>query len=609
MNKTLVSVCGALLLVVAGPSQAGQVDITKLPGYEVVTSATFNFSSYGWAGWSARNGKVVLGAKIISVNSISQFNAFRPVGPGETTPFGYTYEADEYGFILQNGTGSSNNGVQFEIYYADRPQGYTITKSSNLSYSPTGWGGWSAPTGDVVSGGGFQFAANGARPASSQIALEGSAWPHYTFGSSEQGWVVQNGSISSSANVYVISFDANVTASASTGAGPSVENQFSQVGGLVTGAVEFDSVTQAGTTTVSVPLPGTYQTPSAFSLGDPPLYFDISTTAQFTGKITVCVSYDSASFPAGATPSLFHYEGGAWKDVTTSVNTVDKVICGEVTSLSPFAVGVSKPVVTASVNPEVVPVSSTLPIALAASVNDENTGNSAITKVSYTLDDIELVQSPVWNDMTIGTGSGTAKVDAGVTFTLGQTPAGSAPPRVVGVYELTVRGTDAIGSEGFGKTLLVVYDPNGGFVTGGGWIVSPAGAMPELPAASGKANFGFVSKYNKGASVPSGQTQFTFDTGALKFVSSSYDWLVVNQNASNAQYKGVGTIEGRTGTYGFMLWAFDGAKTLTPDTFRIKIWDMSDDSVVYDNKVGTTGEFGQPIGGGSIIVHAPTGKK
>ncbi|MEA3505777.1 MAG: hypothetical protein U9R32_11385, partial [Bacteroidota bacterium] len=196
-------------MTASGLAQAGPVDITTLPGYGVVTSAAFNFGPYGWAGWS-QNDKVVLGAKIISGDPISEFSAFRPVGPGETTPFGYTYGANEYGFILQNALNGQNSGVQMELYYADPLAGYTITKSPSLGYASTGWGGWSAPAGQVVSGGGYQFATLGASPASSQIALENSVWPHYTFGPNEQGWVVQNGGTASSANIYVISFDAPV---------------------------------------------------------------------------------------------------------------------------------------------------------------------------------------------------------------------------------------------------------------------------------------------------------------------------------------------------------------------------------------------------------------
>jgi hypothetical protein len=126
--------------------------------------------------------------------------------------------------------------------------------------------------------------------------------------------------------------------------------------------------------------------------------------------------------------------------------------------------------------------------------------------------------------------------------------------------------------------------------------------VPSITSGSpeGRANFGFVSKYKKGASTPDGNTQFTFQAGNLDFHSSSYEWLVVNQNDSNAQFKGEGTINGM-GTYKFMLWAGDHD---SGDTFRIKIWEEVGVSevVVYDN--GTD----QLIGGGNIIVHSGKGK-
>lgn len=113
----------------------------------------------------------------------------------------------------------------------------------------------------------------------------------------------------------------------------------------------------------------------------------------------------------------------------------------------------------------------------------------------------------------------------------------------------------------------------------------------------GRATFGFVSKYRKGAQTPDGNTEFRFRTADLDFHSTSYDWLVVNQGGENAQFKGDGTING-TGDYRFMLWAGDHDDG---DTFRIRITDAVTDEVVYDNGMS------QPIGGGSIIVH--DGKK
>lgn len=156
---------------------------------------------------------------------------------------------------------------------------------------------------------------------------------------------------------------------------------------------------------------------------------------------------------------------------------------------------------------------------------------------------------------------------------------------------------------------IVVYDPEGSFVTGGGWIESPLGASVEFPDAVGKANFGFVSKYKKGATVPEGNTEFKFNAGNLSFTSTEYQWLVVA--GSQAKFKGVGSINGEYG-YGFMISAFDGdlKNTLEADKFRIKIWSLLDDEVVYDNQMGAE-EDADPsteIGGGSIVIHEPNTK-
>ena len=58
-----------------------------------------------------------------------------------------------------------------------------------------------------------------AHPAVSQIALENSVWPHYSYGDNKQRWVVQNDSFGSAANLYVVSFDAPVNPVPVPGAG------------------------------------------------------------------------------------------------------------------------------------------------------------------------------------------------------------------------------------------------------------------------------------------------------------------------------------------------------------------------------------------------------
>jgi len=124
-------------------------------------------------------------------------------------------------------------------------------------------------------------------------------------------------------------------------------------------------------------------------------------------------------------------------------------------------------------------------------------------------------------------------------------------------------------------------------------LILPDGVGTYDPFQVGKATFGFVSKYKKGANAPTGQTEFQFHAANLNFHSDSYDWLVVT-GSNDAKFKGVGTING-FGAYKFQLWAGDDE----PDTFRIKIWQEIGgiESMLYDNCMN------QPIDGGSIVVH------
>lgn len=177
-----------------------------------------------------------------------------------------------------------------------------------------------------------------------------------------------------------------------------------------------------------------------------------------------------------------------------------------------------------------------------------------------------------------------------------------------GVYTLKLSVTDDDG--GFGESLyqfVVVYDnsASGGFVTGAGSIDSPLGAYTANPSLTGIARFGFISKYQPGATVPTGDTQFRFQVAQFTFSSTSYDWLVVA--GAQAKYKGVGTVNG-SGNYGFLLSGTDGVVNGGGgvDKFRIKIWDRdNNDTVVYDNQLGA-GESADPttaITGGNIIIH------
>jgi hypothetical protein len=170
----------------------------------------------------------------------------------------------------------------------------------------------------------------------------------------------------------------------------------------------------------------------------------------------------------------------------------------------------------------------------------------------------------------------------------------------LGIVSLTL--DDGILQDSAGA-MLVVYNPNGGFVTGGGWINSPAGSYSSNPSITGKCTLGFVSRYEKGAKVPTGNTEFQFQDTGMNFKSTSYDWLVVT--GAKAEYKGSGTING-AGNYAFILIAVDGKMSGSEiDKFRLKIWDKATGSIIYDNEKGASVYVDPvtPVSGGNIVIH------
>ncbi|MCP9236245.1 thrombospondin type 3 repeat-containing protein [Lewinella sp. JB7] len=175
-----------------------------------------------------------------------------------------------------------------------------------------------------------------------------------------------------------------------------------------------------------------------------------------------------------------------------------------------------------------------------------------------------------------------------------------------GVYSIMVTVTDACSDTDteVAATYAVVFNPGEGFVTGGGWIHSPAGAYTPDPNLEGKANFGFVAKYKKGQSTPDGNTNFHLNAADFRFKSTAYDWLVVSGN--RAKFKGIGEVNGEAG-YAFMITGIDGDmnKAGEADKFRIKIWSLNGGGVVYDNQMGSsdTEYASTELGGGTIQIH------
>lgn len=256
--------------------------------------------------------------------------------------------------------------------------------------------------------------------------------------------------------------------------------------------------------------------------------------------------------------------GGMTDDETVTITVNDQAF-----DLAPPAIGV----LTAHPNP----VAVNMPVDLAATIDDSGTGGSPIAWAACSVDGGPVVP------MVASDGAFDQATETVTTSLTGLS---------AGVHSVTLSAADAKGNEATTPTplLIVVYDPNSGFVTGGGWISSPPGAYPAGPALTGKATFGFVSKYQKGTGDLKGEAEFAFKTADLRFRADTYEWLVVTGTA--ADLKGTGTLNGMSG-YDLTLTAVDNGKD---DAVRFCITDPSG-TVVYDTKDEI------PLAGGSIVIH------
>jgi len=340
--------------------------------------------------------------------------------------------------------------------------------------------------------------------------------------------------------------------------------------------ITFGEVTTGGDTTVT-PSPDGPPVPTWFRLGNPPTYFDFTTTADYTGTVTVSIDYSGIQFGNESKLKLKQWNGTDWVDITTSVDTLNDIIYGETSSLSIFVV----------VEPNIPPVAQASADYYLEPVGVEFTFNGS---TSYDPDG--TIESYEWN---FGD-----KSDVGIGSTV--THDYAAP----GIYNVVLTVIDDTGAQSTDTVMAVVYDPTAGFATGGGWFI-PGGStsdigdmLPGLDNTS-PANFGFVVKYKQGATTPDGQLEFQYHQGNFDLHSSGMDWLVVTNN-NWAKFQGLATIKDMEGLFPFRVDAWDSEHggSGQPDRFIIKIYSPGTDPDLADPIYKTSGD----LQGGNVIIHS-----
>jgi hypothetical protein len=147
-------------------------------------------------------------------------------------------------------------------------------------------------------------------------------------------------------NLCTVTFDDFYLADeADTPIGEDIEVSEAEAGVVMT----FDTVETLGATTVVTTQQGP-EPPTGFQLAEElPTYYEITTTAVFSGFIEVRIEYNDSGMTVAQEQALrlFHFEDtdtppdgtpDAWVDRTLSVDIENNIISAKVSSLSPFAV-------------------------------------------------------------------------------------------------------------------------------------------------------------------------------------------------------------------------------------------------------------------------------
>jgi PKD repeat protein len=165
--------------------------------------------------------------------------------------------------------------------------------------------------------------------------------------------------------------------------------------------------------------------------------------------------------------------------------------------------------------------------------------------------------------------------------------------RAAGVYPVSLAVTDQAGRTSIASKVngraaaVVVYDPAAGSLKAHGRIESPAGALTANPRLATRADFQIDCKYPKGATAPTGSSQFKLEVGRLDFRGNRFEWLVIS--GASVQLRGSGKVNGR-GAYDILLAAVDGDVSGGGgvDRVRVRIINRATGAVVYDNQMGAS---------------------
>jgi len=252
--------------------------------------------------------------------------------------------------------------------------------------------------------------------------------------------------------------------------------------GRTPAALTFSTVTGPGNTVLVISSDGP-PPPTGFARGNPSLYYDLSTTATFTGPVQVCVSYAGTTFDG--VPTLWHFENAAWVNITGRHDPARQEICGDTLSLSPFAI-----FAPANQSP-----SLTLPPGLIAEATSPSGASVTYSVTAHDPEDGPLTPACV--------------PAGGATLPLGET-----------IVRCTA--TDSLGAQAVGDFAVAVRDTTAPTIT-----VPPDQTASQTSAAGALVNYPAPVINETGSGLISSDCQpasgSTFDVGSTTVTCTAQD--------------------------------------------------------------------------------------
>jgi hypothetical protein len=148
--------------------------------------------------------------------------------------------------------------------------------------------------------------------------------------------------------------------------------------------VTFDEVTMPGLTSATSTNVSSGTLPPYFYNPGLPVFVSVESTAEFTGNVTTCLSYDGGSVtPVQESEArILYLVGSAYVDVTSSANAGTDTACGQTTGLGQFVVAFydpSAPVISVPPSQTVISATPAQAFFAAATATDAHSGVASVS--------------------------------------------------------------------------------------------------------------------------------------------------------------------------------------------------------------------------------------